>query len=530
MTLVLPEKGLPDKAKEWPPKPFDIAQRDMHTWNAWYVGDTDELATIYAEENRAKAPTLARGLRGIWERYFWGRDNTQQTHRLHVPAAADVARTMADLLFSQRPMFVVGEDDARGDRTKAQHRLQRLLGEDDSTITLTESAELGSVLGGSYLRWWWDKDVADKVLLGAVAADAAVPTWKYDRLVAVTFWKVVHDEDGLVLRHLERHEPGRILHKLYQGDRDKLGHAIPLTEHASTNWAAPLIDEESAIHTGVKGLAACYVPNGSSRKWRSTYGLSPLGRSDFDGLEPTFDALDETYSAWMRDIELGKARLFVAEDMLKSNGPGKGMSWDSEQAIFTTMAPGMGSAASGGAPVQANQFSIRYMEYANTVAELLNTILRGAGLSASSFADNSLAAGVSAQTATEVNSRDRLSERTRDRKINYYKSRLRPFAATGFELDAKVFKTGLAIKEMPEIRFPVRAQQAPVEMANTVSTLYNAGVLSLEQAVRQQHPNWSSDDVNDELARIKEDEQRKAQLGAPAEPPPGEGDESRYQF
>lgn len=511
----MPAKGLPDRGTAWPPKPFDEAQKTMHEHSSWMTGDTDALSTLYHETNRPKASQFAGGIRGMWARFFWGRPNLQQSTRLHVPAAADVARTMADLLFAQPPKFVVGNDDAQGDHKPAQERLQKLLGEDDSTIALHEAAELGSALGGTYLRWWWDVEVApDKVMLGSVAADAAVPTWRYNKLTAVTFWKCVTDDDGVVMRHLERHEKGRIIHGLYEGDKGHLGRKIPLTEHESSSWAAPLVDADGAIPTGLNDrLTACYIPNGANRKYRNKYGLAPLGRSDFDGLEPVFDALDEVYSAWMRDIELGKARLFVPEDMLKSNGFGGGLEFDAEQSIFTAMAPGMGSAASGGSQVQANQFAIRYVEYANTVAELLNTILRGAGLSSSSFSDNSLAAGVSAQTATEVNSRDRLSERTRDRKINYWKSELRPFAMTGFQLDAAIFKTGLTLKEMPEVRFPVRAQQAPIEMANTVSTLYTAGALSLEQTVRQQHPNWSSDDVNDEVKRIKEDETRKAELG-----------------
>ncbi|MFH8979248.1 hypothetical protein ACH4F2_35620, partial [Streptomyces sp. NPDC017890] len=143
---------------------------------------------------------------------------------------------------------------------------------------------------------------------------------------------------------------------------------------------------------------------------------------------------------------------------------------------------------------------------------------RGAGLSAGSFPDNSLTASTGAATATEVNSRDRLSERTRDKKINYYKAGLRPFARAGFELDNIQFGTGLELKDMPEIRFPIRPQQSPVELAQTLGTLSAANGVSVEQMVRQQHPNWSSDDVNDEVDRIWKDVERKAKLAYVAEP------------
>lgn len=510
---------LPEKSTEWPPKPFDRAQKEMRTWNAWYTGNVEVLEEIYRENNRQRPSQYAGGVVGKLARFFWGRPNPQQSHRLHVPAASDLARASADLLFAQPPMFVVGEDDARGDRQATQDRLQKLFGEDDAAATLAESAEVASALGGTYLRWWWDKEVADKVKLGAVAADAAVPTWKYDQLAGVTFWTVVNDDNDTVYRHLERHEPGRILHGLYEGDRGRLGRAVPLTEHSSTSWAADLVDSEGAIETGIDALTATYIPNvRPNRKWRPIHGLSPLGRSDFDGLEPLFDALDESYSSWMRDIDLGKARLFVDESMLKPLGPGKGSAWDSEQSIFTPMASGLGSMQNGNAPVQANQFTIRWQEHANTCAELLNAILRGAGLSAGSFSDNSLTASTGVPTATEVNSRDRLSERTRDKKINYYKAGLRPFARAGFELDNIQFGTGLELKDLPEIRFPIRPQQSPVELAQTLGTLSAANGVSVEQMVRQQHPNWSSDDVNDEVDRIWKDVERKAKLAYVAEP------------
>lgn len=522
---------LPDRGSEWPPKPFDIAQKDMHVWNAWYTGDVDVLEQVYTENNnrvQARPSQYSGGVVGAFARFFWGRPNPQQTSRLHVPAAADVARTMSDLVYAAPPKIVVGENDDKGGHEKVQARLQRIIGEDDAMMALSESAELASALGGTYLRWWWDVEVDEKVKLGAVAADAAVPTWRYDQLAAVTFWTKVVDENGVVLRHLERHEDGVIFHALFEGDSGRLGRRVPLTEHPSTSWAAKVVDAEGGIATGIDGLTATYIPNvRPNRKWRSTHGLSPLGRSDFDGLEPVFDALDETYSAWMRDVDHGKSRLFVPEDMLKSGGRGGGMSFDSEQAIFTALAPSMGSAASGSGQVQANQFSIRHAEYSATVAELLNTILRGVGISSSSFADNTLTATVGAQTATEVNSRDRLSERTRDRKINYNKAALRPFVRTGIELDAQLFNTGVGLKELPEIRFPIRPQQSPVEMSQTLSALYAVNAISLEQVVRQQHPNWSSDDVNDEIERIKADERRKSEVAMASFQDPGDdgGDE-----
>lgn len=47
-----------------------------------------------------------------------------------------------------------------------------------------------------------------------------------------------HTDGSTVLRHLERHESGRIVDILHQGSDDELGRSIPLTEHLATAWAA----------------------------------------------------------------------------------------------------------------------------------------------------------------------------------------------------------------------------------------------------------------------------------------------------
>lgn len=41
-----------------------------------------------------------------------------------------------------------------------------------------------------------------------------------------------------------------------------------------------------------------------------------MGRSDYKGVEPMLNAFDETWSSWMRDLKVGRARIFVPEAMI----------------------------------------------------------------------------------------------------------------------------------------------------------------------------------------------------------------------
>ncbi|MBF6333331.1 phage portal protein [Nocardia transvalensis] len=502
---------LPDTDIPWPPPPFDRAHKQMAIWDAWYANDTDRLSDIYRRYPAYRPAQFAGGLVGRIVRFFWGRPDPQAVTRLHAPLASDIARGSADMVFAQPPRFVIGDGDARGDRAAAQARLELLLGGADTAATLLEAGELASVLGGVYLRAWWDRSVGDHVVLGHMPADAAVPYWHYGRLVAVTFWQVVAEDTraGVVWRHLEHHAPGRIEHGLYVGGRDRLGRRRPLAEHPATEWAAPLVDSRSAIPTGITDLTARYVPNMKpNRAWRRTPGLASLGRSDFDGQEKFLDALDETYSAWMRDVELAKARLFVDRQVTQSRGPGAGAVFDPDQAIFTPLPGGsLGSLKDGQPPIIPQQFAIRWQEHRETALELTGVILRGAGHSASTFGDDRIAGTL---TATEVNARDRLSERTREKKINYWKAELTPFARVITELDRVHFGSAIELKAHPEVRWPVRTQQPPLETANRLAVLKTADLISTEQAVRERNPNWSGDDVNDEVARIEAEVQQRA--------------------
>ncbi|MBF6358191.1 phage portal protein [Nocardia higoensis] len=495
----------------WPPEPWSTAQASYDLHNAWAAGDTDSLASFYTQYPDGKPPKVrssqySSGVIGRLARWFWGRPPQQATKRIHVPAAADVARTSADLLFAQPPTWLLNDGDATN-LEAAQTRLEQLLGGPDAIATFLEAAEIQAALGGVFLRLWWDKDATDKVMFSAVSPDAAVPEWRYGRLVAVTFWTIVAEDKQGVWRHLERHEAGRIYHALYKGDGDHIGYEQPLESLDVMKWAADAVDDDQSISTNVDGLTAAYIPNvRPARKWRNVPGLSSLGRSDFEGVEQLFDALDEAYSSWMRDLDLAKARLFVAQQLLDDNGPGQGSSFDPEQAVFTGV-PADDVLLNENGPaqlVQAQQFAIRHEEHLATCQTLLNRILVACGYSTGDFGDDQLAG---AMTATEVSARKDLSNRTRARKALYWCSGMQPLARTMLALDRVVYPDGesFEVTADPEMVFPVRVDIDPVQQSLTIQNLRSALAMSIEQAVRERNPNWSDPQVEEEVQRIKEE-------------------------
>ena len=166
-----------------------------------------------------------------------------------------------------------------------------LLADDTLHSMLLEAAELCSALGGVFLRTVWDSEVSDRPWLDMVPADAAVPHFSYSKLTAVTFWRVLDDSAGDVIRHLETHIPGqnRIEHKVYVGDQSDLGRVYPLSDFPETEQFAQYLTAGDSIvfpDQPHEASTVTYIPNmRPNRLWRDLGPqAAPLGRSRLPGL------------------------------------------------------------------------------------------------------------------------------------------------------------------------------------------------------------------------------------------------------
>ncbi|MHC5259900.1 phage portal protein [Streptomyces sp. UC4497] len=489
---------LPTSDTPWPPTDHQV-QAALADWDAWYSADPDRLENRYQGRGYREAldrPAQHRGgLVGKVARWFWGNPTSagEKRTKLHVPLAGDIARTSSELLFSEPPKLV-------SEHTTTQDRLDELMNT-GLQPTLLEAGELCAALGGAYLRVVWDEEVSDRPWLDAVAADRAVPEFRYGRLSAVTFWTVLETEDSRrILRHLERHERGRIFHGLYEGSLTALGHAIPLTEHPATAGLATEVDEEGGLDTGAPDhLTASYVPNvRPARAWRHIPSAAYWGQSDFQGIEALMDSLDETYSSWMRDVQNGKGRIVVPNTMLESLGPGQGAAWDEERRIYSGL--NMLQRPGDPNPLTVVQFEIRVEQHRNTCQALLEQAVRQAGYSASTFGETGDGAAV---TATEIRARERRSMSTRGRKSMYWGPGIADGAAALLAVEAGPrFRVGDLEVEPPRVEFQDSISEGMTELATTAELLRRAEAASDETLVQMIHPDWDEDQVQAEVDRL----------------------------
>lgn len=417
--------------------------------------------------------------------------------RYHIPLAGDIAATSADLLFSRFPK-VAAKD--KGTQTV----LDQLL-DDGAHATFLEAAEMCSALGGVFLRTVWDTEVSDRPWIDLVAADAAVPRFSYRKLVGVTFWRILSDDGKEVVRHLETHVPGqnRIVHGVYKGDQQDLGRQYALTDFPETQQFAQYLTAGDSIEFPDQPKDAStvtYIPNMlPNRIWRQLGPqAAPLGRSDYSGCETLLDALDETWTSWMRDIQLAKARLIVPQGYVDNIGRGKGGVFDPDRQVYVPVAS---LAGSGGASqdIMANQFKIRYLEHKQTISEAISQVVRRAGYSVGDFGEDD---STVALTATEIEARERRSLITRDKKILYWRPATRDILYGLLSVQASMFGDKSITVERPDINWTEIVLPDKLEIAQTAAALAGAEAASKQTLVQMVHPDWTTDQINEEVQRI----------------------------
>lgn len=480
-----------DPKQPWPPASVPMA--DLAVWGEWYAGRFSAAGGSLSRLPLTTGSFPERMTGGFVHRHDNLRSSSATAARssaqsLHCPLACDIAQVSADLLFGEMPdVRFVEKGDA-----KTQERLDELLDAMGAQNSLLEAAEPCAALGGCYLRIVWDRSLVEHPLITHVDADKAVPEFRLGTLTAVTFWREVTGEAGkeVVLRHLERYEPGVILHGLYRGSRSTLGHPVSLQMSPDTEDLEPeIILPEGLPH----GMAAFYVPNvRPNPAARGSY----LGRADIGGAEGGLDALDEVWSGLMRDVRLGQSRILVPSGTLTpgeaANPRGSGRSFDLDREVFTEI-----DVPPESLPPTVVQPDIRVEKHLAAAVALTRDIITKAGYSPQTFG---LEIHGQAESGTALRIREGRTHHTLGRKRRYWESALQDACQALLLIDRTEFG-GMADPLRPQIVWPEEGMGLG-EMATTVQALRGAEATSIETRVRLINPDWDDEQVSAEVERV----------------------------
>lgn len=476
---------LPSNGVQWVPSEWSKIYNRYAEFAAWYSSDLLGLSNIYSEAfnmpytqgNAARVNKVKREIK----------------YSLHVPLAADISQTNANMLFGESPNITIPEANVKSavaGAVAAQDRLHTILQQGNFSSRLLEAAESSSALGGVFLKINWDRDFLSFPVISVVQADAALPVFKWGFLQEITFWKIVLDDKNRVYRLLEHHTKGTIQNALYKGTATNLGNNVPLTTLTET------ADLEETISTGIEDICVRYIPNMRPNR---LYRGSALGQSDYADCIPLLDALNQVYTSWIRDIRLGQARIIVPEMWMQKNKNDE-FAFNVDEEVFTALDIDPLSASAN--PMTNVQFQIRVDEHRQTAMDFINRIITAAGYSPQSFG---LVINGAAESGTALNVRERKSMITQSKKQGFYKTAVEDILGMLLQIDKLVFNTPKVEIFKPNLEFRESLAFDINQAATTVDTLNRATALSTMTKVQMIHPDWTKDQIEAEVALILAD-------------------------
>lgn len=468
----------------WPP--MDLERYKMQEHSTWYSGEAELLANFYFDHDLQNYMMLNYGTRN--NNKFWARQiRNDSQFFIHVPVANDISETSSAFLFGESP--IIRFESTSEDMKDAQKALDDMLTKSGFFKKIVEGAEVASAIGGVYMKVAWDTDISEEPIPVVVQCEQAFPTFKFGQLVKVIFVYEVQCDGSTVYRLAETVEKGKIANELYKGSADNLGNLCELSECDATK------DLKKSVGTG-DVMTAVYIPNLLPNKLNRQ---SPMGRSDYQGLETLMDALDEVFSAWMLDVQIARGKIHVPAGYVKELEGGKTkfnidtMAYEELDIDPTAMTK----------PIEATQFDIRSEQFEKTCLNLLDRIITSAGYSPQSFGLN--IAG-RAESGTALNVRERKSFATTNKKQAYWEDGLKKLIVAMCMIKQQYLGGKFTNELNINIAFSDGISNNLTEVSNAVKTLADAKAISTDTKVRMVHPEWTDEQVDEEVERILNDE------------------------
>lgn len=484
---------LTEDAGAFPPKLEAPIHSDVRTWRAFLDGDREllALAASWPADRQYRVDPLPDLIASAWASHLFGDD-------LAVTPETDADSGPLDLLL-----------ESNGDLTGELHEAERQV-----------VAE-----GEAWWRVYADSDVADAPMLEWHSRESVLPLFIGRRLVACALVTELgrHGRSrGKVYRHLEVHAPGVVEHVLFQGTPARIGSTVPLESH-------PELLELGAGLTGTPGTL-------EARRWdhglpmlmgRITNGRGSarrrgdVGRSDFARVSDFLLDLNEAASIAAENARLtGKKRAIVPEESLQRRRPelvdngagqlvpkGAGLGWDAGEDLLVVSKLDAELGTGADAPFRVLEYSFDAEALITYKRDLVETALTRVGITPQAVG---VQAGADGYAISGTALRLRLLPQTKagNGKLRPWHDQLPSILSLMARLDALPVEAGGFGRRWsspdlpPAIEWPNPLPHDDVEEAQVEAALVQAGVRSVRTSVAAQHPEWSDEQVDEEVARI----------------------------
>lgn len=284
------------------------------------------------------------------------------------------------------------------------------------------------------------------------------------------------------------------LFKLENGKEMK----CPLTEIEETSNL-----QDEFVFEGLKGMLAFSKPNLLPN---NEFSNTPYGASDYQSAVDSFDALDEVYSELISEIRNNKTQRYIPETMILDEGLNPFI------INYQKIASNLDQNANNEITIQ--EINDKTTSLLEKYKVALTAAINNAGLSPLALGITGLEAINAGETSQKE--RNRVTLETRKDKIqNYWIPYLKNFLTQLLAFNNWIVKYAGAKQEgidTSEITFEnsninIDFGNYIVEDETNVITRWAAaktnGLSSIENGVREIHPDWSEEQIMEEVTKIK---------------------------
>lgn len=414
------------------------------------------------------------------------------------PLPKQISKAFADFLY--------GEDTKRTIENEAeQEHLDQIDEENHLTTGFRRAVRMSSSEGEAWWKIHVNQMIAQVPLLSWLSRLDVVPLFYGDRLLACAFvteiaHETVNGEDpeasqAKVWRHFEVHAEGIVRNVLFCGSEDTVGALVGLEDQTAT----ASLPEEWAH--GLPMLAGRVVNDIDEDAY--------LGESDYDQVEDYFYALNEALTISTENARLtGKDRVFAAGRILQEDG-----GFNSGVEVFRQESEG-GTLGEGEAPIVAIEKHYDSQSLWFHIVKLTTVALARVGIVAQLVGEESDGNGADSSGVAirlrflpTINASEGKGSEydAAEPQIIHRMMLLSALPASTTEGVPGGFGKPYKGDKIPSVE---RADALPAdetELVNRTAVAVTSEIKSRRQAICDQHPDWTDEQVNAELALIRQD-------------------------
>lgn len=448
---------------------YGQSARDLALWVAMREGDREALK----------------------EHLSWPRDRKYR----HDPLPERICAAYSDLLFGEDPQFIAATD---GD----QDTLDEMIKENALVFELRRWVDWCVSEGEVWWRVFVDHDLSEFPIIDAASRLDVLPLWRGRRCVAAAFISDIYEQEVKleketvyqIWRHIEIQTDGLTRNLLYKGNNTQIGNE------------AVLGDDPDGLTTGLPPewnhgldiMLAGRIPNKLGRDWR-------LGISEFNGVKDLLLDLNETRTIAAENARLVlKARMVVPSSAMDADGEfNAGKDVIVQESIDTELGgqPKLGPYA----VLEHNFQATPLIEHKN---ELVVDILARCGLAEQFVATKG---GQTAYTGTALRTRLIPTTMAANGKGKVWDDALPQILCAMAQVSQLPKEQGgcgitwSSAEKPPTFKRgkPLPDDEAEIVQRHVMSV--QGEIESVETAVAALHPEWTEDEVQAEVDRIRED-------------------------